>query len=307
MRGIVIAALLIPLLLAYPALSVGQEEATKATPAAPQTDTEQELVIERAQTSLIQNAFIAAPLSGVVASVDVTEGQAVSRATPLIRLRSELAEKELIAARAALEAANLESDNDVNLRFARRSLQVREHELRQSQLANETYAGSVSEMELREIRLNVDQAVLAIEQAQRDLMVAAATAAEKEAAVGIAETNLDRHTLRTTVAGLVTEIDIQPGEWVEAGKPLVRIISLDSLRVECFVDGTSHGRDLVGRNVRFIPKGLAAQDLTASGTVTFVSPELHPVTGQVRLWATIENPNSKLGAGLQGRLIISKK
>ncbi|MEM6473331.1 MAG: HlyD family efflux transporter periplasmic adaptor subunit, partial [Planctomycetota bacterium] len=196
-----------------------------------------------------------------------------------------------------------ESDNDVNLRFAKRSLQVRQQELLQSQLANETYAGAVSEMELREIRLTVDQATLAIEQAERDLMIAHANVNEKKAAVAIAATNLERHTVRTSVAGMVSEIETEPGEWVEAGKPLVRVISLKKLRVECFVDGTKYGRDLVGRKVKFAPKGMPKNKAVA-GEVTFVSPELHPVTGQVRLWATIDNADETLGSGLQGSLTI---
>lgn len=260
------------------------------------------LIIDKAQTSLIKNAFIAAPMSGVVAAVNVTEGDLVAADAPLVRMQSDLAEKELVAAKAALDAARLESDNDVNLRYAKRTLEVRDHTLRQSRLANETYAGVVSEMDLEEIRLTVDQAALAIEQAHHDLMIAEAAAVEKEAAVAIAQTKLNRHTVRTGVTGMVAEIAVETGEWVEAGKPMVRIISLDPIRVECFVDGRRYGSDLVGRNVKFIPTG-AAESASLHGTVTFVSRELHPVTGQVRLWATLANPQGKIGAGASGRLI----
>lgn len=267
------------------------------------TETDDRLVIQNAQTSLIKNAFIAAPLAGVVSAVDVTEGQTVRTGTVLVRLQSDLAKKELMAARAALDAAHIESDNDVNLRFARRTLEVREHEMKQSRLANETYAGAVSEMELEEIRLKVDQAALAIEQAQHDLMIAAAGAEEKRAAVSIAESRLERHTITAMVEGTVAEIDVEPGEWVEAGKRMVRIIMLDPLRVECFVDGREHGPELIGRAVQFIPTG-ATEDASLRGQVTFVSRELHPVTGQVRLWATVANGDAKIGSGVAGQLIV---
>ncbi|QDV41628.1 putative efflux pump membrane fusion protein [Stieleria neptunia] len=261
------------------------------------------LVIEGAQTSLIKNAFIAAPLSGVVSSVAVQEGDQVQADAVLVRLRADLAEKELIAAKAALDAARLESDNDVNLRYAKRTLQVREHEMQQSRLANQAYPGAVSEFELEEIRLKVDQAALAIEQAQHDLMVAAAAAVEKQAAVSIAQTRLEQHTVRTGVDGMVAEIDVQPGEWVDAGEPIVRILSLDPIRVEGFVDGKQHGPQLVGRAVEFTPAG-ASDGEPLRGRVTFVSPELHPVTGQVRLWATVDNPDGKIGSGASGALLV---
>ena len=261
------------------------------------------LVIEDAQTSLIKNAFIAAPLPGVVSSVDVQEGDQVQADAVLVRLREDLAEKELVAAKAALDAARMESDNDVNLRYAKRTLQVREHEMQQSRLANQAYPGAVSDFELEEIRLKVDQAALAIEQAQHDLMVAAAAAVEKQAAVSIAQTRLEQHTVRTRVEGMVAEIDVQPGEWVEAGEPIVRILSLDPIRVEGFVDGKTHGPQLVGRAVQFTPAG-ANNGEPLRGRVTFVSPEMHPVTGQVRLWATVDNPDGKIGSGASGALVV---
>ncbi|MEM0924833.1 MAG: HlyD family efflux transporter periplasmic adaptor subunit [Planctomycetota bacterium] len=291
------------------AMSLGSCSGTAQEPSSlPATDeiadseSDAVVTIQQAQTSLIRNAFIASPIAGLVQSVDVQEGTSIAAGTVLVQLKRDLAEKEVRAATASLQAARLESDNDVNLRFAKRSLLVREHELRQSELANETYAGAVTEMELREIRLTVDQATLAIEQAERDLMVAQAAVIETEAAVAIAESKLQEHTIRTMVGGMVSEIDVQPGEWVEAGKPLVRVISLSELRVEGFVDGTKFGRELIGRTVKFAPKGMPAKSVI--GRVTFVSPELHPVTGEVRMWATIDNRDESLGSGMQGVLTI---
>ena len=304
------------LLVALPAIS--QDVETLDAPAGEKIenvvdDSTNEVALEfsDAQTSLIQNAMIAAPMDGVVASVEVVEGAMVAQDAPLIRLRSDLAERELQAAKAAWDAATLESDNDVNLRYAQRTYEVRKVEQEQSELANQTYAGAVSEMELREVKLKADQASLAIEQARHDLMIASASAVEKEAAVAIAQTKLDRHTVRSGVAGMVTEIDVEPGEWVEAGKPAVRVISLDPIRVECFIDGRTHGRELVGRSVQFVLSPQEDENTDAngeaivlSGSITFVSPEINPVTGQVRLWATMKNPNRKVGSGASGRLIV---
>ncbi|MEL6110361.1 MAG: HlyD family efflux transporter periplasmic adaptor subunit [Planctomycetota bacterium] len=280
-----------------PSHTLAQEVVDEATDAV--------LVIENAQTSLIQNTKIAAPVAGIIERVDIREGDRVAIDAPLVRLNRDLAQDELGAAKAALEAATLRSENDVNLRYARRTLQVRENEMRQSEIANETYSGAVSQMELEEIALQVDQAALAIEQAQQELLIARATSNEKAAAVAIAQTNLSRHQITAPVAGMVTEVDVAVGEWVEAGKPMVRVISLDPLRVECFVDGREHGRELIGRPVSFRVKG-AKDESVLKGKVSFVSPELQPVTGQVRLWATVENPRG-IGSGLSGTLTVLGK
>jgi len=261
------------------------------------------LLFEDAQTSLIQNTMIAAPVSGVVESVAVVAGQRIFADDVVVQLVDEMARKELFAAESAVEALRLESENDVAVRYARRALEVREHKVKQSGLANDLYRGAVTDLELRELQLEADQSVLAIEQAQHDLSVAAAKAREKSAVVAIAQSKLAQHRIRSRVGGMVTEVSVEPGEWVEAGKPVARVVSLHPLRVECFVDGRAHGRELVGRKLTFTPA--ETNDGTVyHGTVSYVSPELHPVTGQVRLWATINNPNGTLGSGMPGHLIL---
>ncbi len=265
--------------------------------------------IADAQVSLIQNTFVAAPIAGVAAEVLVSEGDQVDKGCRLIQLDSEQAETELEAARAAYEAAGLESGNDVDARYAKRTLEVRQQELTQSIDANRQFSGSVSDAEIAKQELVVDQARLAIEQADHDLQVAKARAREKFASTRIVETLLKKHGVEAPVSGLVVEVAVEPGEWVEPGKPIVRIVSLNPIRVECFVEGAIHGAELVGRAIEFFPTASsrqAADEPTQPlvGQVTFVSPELHPVTGQARLWATIENPQLRARAGMRGRLVI---
>ena len=109
------------------------------------------LLFEEAQTSLIQNTVIAAPVAGLVRSVAVVEGDFVRANTVVVQLADELAERELAAAEAAWEAMRLESDNDAAVRYAQRTLEVRAHKLKQSTLANDIYQGSVTELELRQL------------------------------------------------------------------------------------------------------------------------------------------------------------
>ena len=187
-------------------------------------------------------------------------------------------------------------------------MEVRVRELEQSHEANHRYAGTVSESEISKQQLEVDQARLAIEQAEHDQMVARARVREKQATILMAEANLRRHGITAPVSGEVVEIAVQSGEWVDTGTPLVRIISLDPIRVECFIEGDSISDELVGRKVEFFPEPPSETSSTAAaplvGQVTFVSLELHPVTGQARLWAKIANPDRAVRAGMHGRLLI---
>lgn len=264
-----------------------------------------------AQISLIQNTFIAAPIPGVVSRVLVEEGQSVKVGHPLVQLDAEQATTELEAAKAAFEAARLQGENDVDARYARRTLEVHQQELKQSAIANQQFAGSISATDIAKLQLVVDQSRLAIEQAEHEMAVSRATAQEKLAAVKMAEARLRKHGVQSAVDGVVVEIDVEAGEWVEGGKPIVRVVSLNPVRVECFVDGRNHGSELVGRAVQFVPSKAGVDDFASkkalTGKVTFVSPELHPVTGQARLWATIDNPDLAARSGMKGSLKVLGK
>jgi len=266
--------------------------------------------VDDAQVSSIQNTSISAPIAGIIESIAVSEGDEVNKGDQLIQLDAKLVRTEYDAAIAAMQAAKMESDNDVDARYARRALEFHVRELRQSEQANTKFSGAVSDSEVEKLRLVVDQARLAIEQAEHEQLVAKARTSEKQAAVRIAKQRVDDHSITASVGGQVVEITVQLGEWVEAGKPVVRIISLHPIRVECFVDGRQQAQQWFGKPVKFlcressVDKEQKTKMMTFRGRVDFVSPELHPVTGQVRLWATVQNPDGWLQSGMRGKLII---
>ena len=260
------------------------------------------ILINDAQLSLIQNTEIASPLEGMVESVKVIEGDRVGRGQPMVQLNNDQVTSELKAASAAYEAAQLEAANDVDVRYARQALQIRQRELQQNLEANQNFAGAVSESEIEKLKLIVNESELAIEQAMHDLEVAAAVAREQSAATEIVQARLEKHTVTSPIDSRVVEVLVQLGQWVEPGQPVVRLISLNPIRVECFVDGQKYGDELVGSRVEFSVNGQTSRVLR--GIVEFVSPEIHPVTGQARLRATLKNPNEVARAGMRGTLVI---
>ena len=50
----------------------------------------------------------------------------------------------------------------------------------------------------------------------------------------------------------------------------------------------------------------ADETLDVAGEVTFVSPEIHPVNGMVRVWVEIENRESTLRPGLPATIKIER-
>ncbi|MEM9588684.1 MAG: HlyD family efflux transporter periplasmic adaptor subunit [Planctomycetota bacterium] len=288
----------------------------------------EELTLPGAQASLIDSTWVATPIAGVIRSVGAREGTTISEGTWLVTLDDQLPRTELAAANAALQAAQLESENDVDRRYAEKTLAVRQRELAQSEQANQRFQGTVSDSELDKLRLVVSQSQLAIEQAKFQQKLARSRVSEKQAAMRIAEAKLRQHTLVAPVSGTIAKVDARVGEWVEQGKPLVRLISSEQMRVECFVDAGVSAEQLVGRAVEFVPDPLPrpttsprpsgsrstqsaprpsrdqAPPKPIQGHVTFISPELEPVSKQARLWATIDNRAGRVRAGMKGTLII---
>jgi multidrug efflux pump subunit AcrA (membrane-fusion protein) len=256
------------------------------------------LISDQAQASLRFNVTIAASMPGEVSVVDVTEGQQVNEGDRLVQLDDAVARAEWIASQRALDAAELQASNDVDARFAKRSLDVKSREFEQSEAANQSFQGTVSDTEIDRLRLVVDQSRLAIEQAEHERKVAVAQAEEKAAIAGAAAVKVQKHSVLAPRESQVAELLVQVGQRVDAGEPMVRLIDVSSLRIECLVDAAQAKLTKAGEPVAFEFDG--AQ--TCHGQIDFVSPEINPVTGQVRILATVANKDGQLRPGTQGKL-----
>lgn len=260
--------------------------------------------INDAQAALIDNTFVAATTAANIDLVMVREGDVVRAGEALVQLDDSVVRTEVRAAEASATAARIAAQNDVDARYARQSLEVRKQELILSMQANEQFAGSVPSTEIQKLQLVVDQSQLSIEQAEQESAIAAATAKEKDAQMKISLAKLERHRILAPLGGTVVQVDARAGEWCEAGKPLIRLISTSPIRIECFIDGQRHGAELVGRSIEFRTRTSHPNDDPQIGTVVFVSPEISAVTGQSKLWAELPNDDGRIRAGMRGSMKI---
>jgi macrolide-specific efflux system membrane fusion protein len=84
----------------------------------------------------------------------------------------------------------------------------------------------------------------------------------------------------------------------------VRVLRVDRLRVEGFVPVKQLPGELEGRRVTLTVDLPGKPGAIFDGSVVFVSPEVNPVNGQVRVWAEVENPKLLLRPGIRGSLAI---
>ncbi|MCA9122344.1 MAG: efflux RND transporter periplasmic adaptor subunit [Planctomycetaceae bacterium] len=254
--------------------------------------------------TLLEEIRIPARDEGVLVEVLVRPGMNVSKEMPLARQD----ETEALATRdqASTELANASrvARNDLKIQLARKSHEVAAAELKRAIEAAERFSKSVSQSEIERLELVAEQADLQIYQARFDMKTAQLAVATHEAALQLAEHRLKKRTIYAPSSGVVVEVLKQTGEWVEPGETVLRIVRMDRLRVEAFFSAERANAQLVGRPAVIAVKVSPDQTIDIPGEVTFVSPEVHPINGMVRVWVEIENSEGKLRPGLQARIKI---
>ncbi len=258
---------------------------------------------EQAIASLIQNVTIAANIAGQVVSLPFAEGDVVAAGDVLVQLNDLAARADYQAAQKAADAAELKASNDVNVRYAQRTMEVSQAEYQKSEAANRQYEGTISNTEMNRLKLVVDQGLLSMEQAVFDQRVAKAEAQEKASLVEAALIRVQEHSIKAPVSGMIAEQMIQVGQHVEGGEPLLRVIDLKTLRIECLVSEDLARTLTSGMPVDFLFDG----DQVVAGHIEFVSPEVHPVTHEVRVTAKVNNDEQRLRPGTHGKLRLLTK
>ena len=120
-----------------------------------------------------------------------------------------------------------------------------------------------------------------------------------------AKLQLARRGLRSPLDGEVAEVFRHRSEWVEPGQRVMRIVRLDRLKVEGFVDSRAIGSSLRGAVVRVrVTPNDEEKPIIVKGKIVFISSEIDAVNGQVRVWAEVENPDLVLRPGLPAEMII---
>jgi macrolide-specific efflux system membrane fusion protein len=263
------------------------------------------LLVQPAQVTLIEQVRISAREAGIIEELSVQEGSYVKAGDQIGKLEDRQASVELQRAEAELAVRKEEATNDVNERFAKAALKVEAKELERMYRVVERIPGTISRTEIEKQELTVARTELQSEQAQHEQKLAALNAALQAVVVEGSQVVLDRHQIISTVNGIVVERFKKPGEWVTAGDDVIRIVRLDQLRIEGYLDGRFYSRDLQGRKVTLTVNVPRQGRQQFHGKVTFVSPEIEPVTNQFRIWAEVENKDLLLSPGLSGVLEIS--
>jgi RND family efflux transporter MFP subunit len=151
---------------------------------------------------------VAADVSGLVSDVFVHDNEKVTKGQPLFRIDQRRFQYALEQAKASVDS------RQVNLDQAKRDL--------------------TRSKSLTTVAITVQQ----VEQSQQTADVAQANLDDAKASLDVAKLNLERSTVLAPVNGIVTNFDLLPGRYVNAGAPVFALIDSDSFRVEGYFEET---------------------------------------------------------------------
>jgi multidrug efflux pump subunit AcrA (membrane-fusion protein) len=247
---------------------------------------------------------VAARDADVLAAVNVREGQTVEKGVLIAQLEDNEARVAVERAKLEMAVAAANAENDVGVRFARKSLEVARAELHRSADALERYAKSVSASEMDRLQLLVDKSKVEIEQAEHEFKIARYTQQIKTAEYQAMQYALQRRRITAPLSGLVVQVLRHRGEWVKPGETVARIVRLDHLRAEGFLPSRYLSPKLDGRKVRLSVDLPGDPSAEFPGKIVFIDPEIDPVNAQVQIRVEVLNDGLRLRPGMRAKMLL---
>ncbi len=264
------------------------------------------LQVEKAIVTLIEQVEVPASEAGVLVQIAVSEGQLVQQGTPLAQIEDREVKLAETKSRIEAEIAKEEAKIDAKVRSGKKVYEVAASELRRAEESVQRFSKALPEAELDRLKLTAERAAFDVEQVEHERRMARLTQDLKASEHELAVYRVEKRKLLSPLPGMVVQLHRHPGEWVQPGEKVIRILRLDRLRVEAFV---SH-RDLealgtiVGRPMQ-LTVTIGQKNQQFPGKIVFEHPEINPVNGQVRVWAEVENRGLILRPGMHGQMAIA--
>jgi membrane fusion protein, multidrug efflux system len=125
-----------------------------------------------------------------------------------------------------------------------------------------------------------------------------ATAEQKQTEANVAEIRaaIERKTIKAPFSGVLGIRQVNLGQYLAAGNPIVPLQSLDPIYVNFSVPQQVAGQMRLGNSVRLTADNLTGQHFT--GRITAVDAVVDQATRNLQVQATVSNPGAKLRPGM---------
>jgi multidrug efflux pump subunit AcrA (membrane-fusion protein) len=248
-----------------------------------------EIIVTDCYVSPLNDVDVPAEAQGVIRLLHIDEGHAVKAGQPLATIDDRAAQINKDLAKIELEKSQEQANNDVRIRYAQEDAKVSEAELDAAQTANRRQAGTFGEAEMRKMRLQLSRSTLGIEQAQLDQKDLLHTERANKAKLRAAEEEIDRRNIEAPFDGVIVEILARKGEWVNPGDALLRLVQMDRLSIDGFLN-VNKDRGKVRKGMPVIATvDTGTGQVETEGVISFISPIVQ-AGGEYRV--RVEVPNS---------------
>ncbi|MDR5739906.1 MULTISPECIES: HlyD family efflux transporter periplasmic adaptor subunit [unclassified Caballeronia] len=237
--------------------------------------------------------YVGSSQAGKLVDLSIARGQTIAAGTPLFALESadetaalDQAKRQLAATQSQLEdiltGKRAPEVASVRAQLARARANARKAALQLSRDEAQYDAGGIPKGQLDDSRANADATAAQVRDLTEQVDIARlpgrpqqiaaqrAQVAAAEAVVAQARWKLDQKRVAAPADGLVYDTLYRPGEWVQAGSPVVQMLPPGNVKVRFFVPERVVGALATGRAVSIHCDGCTA-DVAAK--VTYISQQ----------------------------------
>ncbi len=231
---------------------------------------------------------VALALVGVIERLWAERGDIVKQGQVVAQLHADVERASLALARERAAQAGELAAAQSSRAFAHREL-GRANELYEKSFVSQTY-------------LDKQRTEVQVAEGRTDQVREKRTAATKEVDLAVAQLNM--RTIRAPISGVVVDRFASVGERVD-DKPVMRIASINPLRVDVLVPATAFGQVKAGQKATVVPELLDRQERTA--TVKTVDRVIDAASSTFRVRLELPNPDAALPAGLRCKVDLGLK
>lgn len=230
---------------------------------------------ERVFTRPSRDAIIGFQVTTEVMAVAVKGGQEVKLGDLLVQ-GDDREEQSLLLAQ------TMRAQTDLPIRRAQEQAELAKVEFENQKIAQERGGGSEQELRRSEVAMRI---------AQLDVEQASMNAQQEKIQVTRFETRVARYALTAPFDGVVDQATVDVGDTVGAGDPVVRVVSIDPLKIDVHTPVTlSLTMGLVEGGEAWALVDMPGAPAVVKGIITEVSPVADFASKKQRITIEIPNP-----------------
>lgn len=261
------------------------------------------IIVDGAILKTVEVTSVAAQVQGLLSKVSVREGDRVKVQSPLAAIQSTATELQLQRSKVALDVAQKNFENTIDIELARKTFAVAQNEYLRAIEANKRVEDVYPAIEINRLELVRDRANLEIDRSRYAKEISQLELAKIQIEHRQLEDLLDKHNLRAPVSGMVVALEKRVGEWVEPGTVVLRLVEIDRLRIEGFMQAEQADSKWLNTEAQ-VELQLSGKTIQTTAKLVFISPEVNPINSQVRVHLDVDNRDGKLRPGLRPKVWI---